>query len=77
MSARTPPLCTCLGLPASAFEQACVAGAHNVKTCFQHVGHLPQCGDCAPRVRNLLALHWGQQCNGGAAAPHQPPRHLD
>jgi len=62
----TPPviLCTCHGLNTPAFERACAAGAHNVKTCFQRLGCLPQCGDCAPQVRKVLGEHIARRTTG-------------
>jgi len=66
-------LCTCHDLPKSEFERACAAGAHNVKTCFQHLGCLPQCGNCAPQVRKMLGDHIARQSTGAAPeAPLQP-----
>ncbi|WP_322592609.1 hypothetical protein [Acidovorax sp.] len=67
-------LCTCHGLPEPAFERACTAGAHNVKTCFQHLGCLPQCGDCAPKVRKVLGDHIARQSNGAAGAAPLPTK---
>lgn len=65
-------LCTCHGLSAGDFERACAAGAHNVKTCFQHNGKLPKCGDCAPLVRKVLAESLGQRFTGAVEmAPFQ------
>lgn len=66
-------VCTCHGLQAPAFERACAAGAHNVKTCFQQLGCLPQCGGCAPEVRKMLGAHASRQPAGAMiVAPIQP-----
>lgn len=70
---RPVVLCTCHGLQAPAFERACAAGAHNVKTCFLHLGYLPQCGGCAPLVRKVLGDHVARQSTGAAdTAPISP-----
>ncbi|MBL1379500.1 (2Fe-2S)-binding protein [Zobellella iuensis] len=58
--------CTCHDLDIEAFRGACGAGAHNVKTCFKHLGCLPKCANCVPMVRKVLGEHAAGQPPQGA-----------
>jgi len=46
--------CTCHNIDIDDFRQACVQGAHSVKTCFKSMGCMPKCNNCIPMVRELL-----------------------